>query len=100
MIEFERTRYRDSKSAIDEVRERVFVDDQSIPAEIVWDDRDEACAHVVAFDRNESGDRVPVGAARIDLERGGKIGRVAVVPDRRRTGLGRRLMEELVEIAS
>jgi predicted GNAT family N-acyltransferase len=80
--------------AIRFVRETVFLLEQRIPAELEFDDRDGSCIHLLAFD-GES----PVGTARIDLEQGGKIGRVAVLAARRRSGVGAALMERLHAIA-
>ena len=48
----------------------MFIDEQRVPRELEFDERDEACRHVVAFD----GD-LPVGTGRLDLDYGGKIGR-------------------------
>jgi predicted GNAT family N-acyltransferase len=41
----------------------------------------------------------PIGTARLDLAYGGKVGRLAVLADRRRDGIGRALMERLHAIA-
>jgi predicted GNAT family N-acyltransferase len=80
--------------AIRDVRFTVFVDEQRVPAEIEIDDRDAHCRHVLAFD----GERA-VGTGRIDLEHGGKIGRVAVVAAARGSGVGTALMRLLHEMA-
>ncbi len=77
------------------VRREVFIKEQAVPEEIELDalDRDPATVHFVAI--NEAGR--PVGAARIRPYGDGavKIERVAVVRERRGTGLGTRLMEEV-----
>ena len=72
------------------VRETVFIDEQRVPRELEFDDRDALCVHVLAFD----GD-VPVGTGRLDLAYGGKVGRVAVVATHRRSGVGTAVMEAL-----
>lgn len=59
------------------------------------DERDTHCTHLLAFVGDEA-----VGTARIDLERAGKIGRLAVRPAWRRQGVGRALMERCHEIAA
>lgn len=68
-------RYDADYAAIRGVRFAVFVDEQSVPAEIELDERDPHCVHVLAHDAESR----PVGTGRIDLDAGGKIGRVAVL---------------------
>lgn len=75
------------------IRVEVFVEEQGVPEELELDDRDAACAHVLAFD--DAG--AAVGTGRIDVD--GKIGRVAVSAGARRTGVGRAMMELLHQVA-
>lgn len=81
-------------ASIRHVRSTVFIDEQRVPLELEFDDRDGHCRHVLAFD----GD-TPVATGRLDLDYGGKVGRVAVVATHRRTGVGRAIMLRLHEIA-
>jgi predicted GNAT family N-acyltransferase len=81
-------------ASIRRVRATVFIAEQSVPLELEFDDRDGHCRHVLAFD----GD-VAVGTGRLDLEYGGKVGRVAVVATHRRSGVGKAIMLRLHEIA-
>ena len=81
-------------ASIRRVRSTVFIDEQRVPRELEFDERDELCRHVVAFD----GD-VAVGTGRLDLDYDGKIGRVAVVASHRHLGVGRAIMQRLHEIA-
>jgi predicted GNAT family N-acyltransferase len=76
------------------VRERVFIDEQHVPRELEFDERDPLCRHVLAFE----GD-APVGTGRLDLHYGGKVGRVAVVATHRRRGVGAAVMQRLHTIA-
>jgi predicted GNAT family N-acyltransferase len=80
--------------AIRAIRTAVFVTEQRVPIEIEMDDRDAVCVHVLA-----SVDEVAVATGRIDIERDGKIGRVAVLASHRRTGVGAALMAHLHRIA-
>ena len=75
------------------VRHRVFVEEQHVPERIEWDGRDEASLHVMA--RDDRG--AVIGAAR--LLPTGQIGRMAVLPERRGFGVGRALLEAVVEAA-
>jgi predicted GNAT family N-acyltransferase len=76
------------------VRVTVFIDEQHVPLDLEFDDRDARCRHVLALDNG-----APIGTARLDLEYGGKVGRLAVLKRRRRGGVGRALMERLHAIA-
>ncbi len=82
-------------AAIRRIRFAVFVDEQQVPRELEMDDRDVACTHWLATD--ERGD--PIGTVRLDVEAGGKVGRLAVVAHARRRGVGRALMERVHEFA-
>ena len=81
-------------ASIRHVRETVFIDEQRVPRELEFDDRDPLCVHVLVFD----GD-APVGTGRLDLGYGGKVGRVAVLASHRRSGVGAALMKRLHDIA-
>jgi len=76
------------------VRTTVFIDEQRVPLELEFDDRDALCHHVLAFEGS-----TPIGTARLDLDYGGKVGRLAVLRRHRRDGVGRALMERLHAIA-
>jgi len=78
------------------VRTAVFIDEQRVPAELEFDERDTdpACFHVVAFAAD-----LPVATGRLDLGYDGKVGRVAVLAAYRKSGVGTRLMERLHTLA-
>ena len=88
------TTYQASQIDIMFVRRAVFIDEQSVPAELEIDGLDDRCLHALALVGEKA-----VGTARIDLEDGGKVGRVAVLSDYRRRGIGTRLMAALVRAA-
>lgn len=75
------------------VRTAVFVREQRIPLEIEHDEHDEHAVHCVAY----RGER-PVGTGRLLPQR--RIGRMAVLSDERRSGIGRRILGELVACAA
>jgi len=66
--------YDKQEEPIRSVRYAVFIEEQSVPSEMEFDDRDAVCIHVLAIDKN-----IPIGTGRIDIEKSGKIGRVAVL---------------------
>ena len=85
--------WRDDADLIRAIRLQVFVLEQQIPEHLEWDDADANALHLLVFTQK----RDAVGTAR--LEASGKIGRLAVMANYRRTGLGSRLLLELIKIA-
>ena len=78
---------------IRQVRRCVFIEELGIPAELEWDGRDAAAAHVLALD--DAGN--PVGTGRLLDD--ASLGRMAVLSSCRRQGVGRRLLAALMAIA-
>jgi predicted GNAT family N-acyltransferase len=82
------------RAALELVRRRVFIEEQGVPEPDEWDAADLEAWHLLA----ETPDREPVGTGRMD--RTGKIGRIAVLPQWRGAGLGRRIVLRLVNHAT
>lgn len=78
------------------LRRRVFILEQGVPEDEVFDGADEGAVHAVVFDAGE-----PVAAAR-SVQNGAswQIGWVAVDPSRRGAGLGRIVMEAAMKAAA
>ena len=83
-----------TEKALRAIRTQVFVEEQGVPAELEWDGLDEHAYHVVAYDP----DGVPIGTGR--LLQDGHIGRVAVLREWRRQGVGTALLDMLLVIAN
>jgi len=78
------------------IRRRVFQDEQGVPAEDEFDADDDRAVHVLA----DIGG-APVGTGRIVFHATyAKIGRMAVLTEHRRSGVGRALMDALVGVAA
>ena len=75
------------------VRYRVFVLEQGVPEALEWDGLDAQCRHVLT--RSTSG--APIGTGRLLPD--GHIGRMAVLPEWRRNGIGRAMLVELLRLA-
>lgn len=75
------------------IRERVFVQEQNVPAELERDGLDPLCAHVLA--RDLAGE--PVGTGRLTPD--GRIGRMAVLAHARKLGVGGALLDALIQVA-
>jgi predicted GNAT family N-acyltransferase len=86
------TSFRESEPAIRAVRDAVFGDEQGIPRELDWDGNDPECVQALAF---ASGD--PVGTGRLQPD--GRIGRIAVLRDSRRRGIGGLILNCLADAA-
>ena len=77
------------------IRLEVFVKEQNVPVEIESDEYDKIATHVLAFY-----DGAPVGCGRIVFfDEYAKIGRVAVLLNKRKNGIGKLICEELIKIA-
>lgn len=81
------------RAALIAVREEVFVREQNVPLEMELDEDDPRSVHVLA--RTDEG--TPVGAGRLTPD--GKIGRMAVMKNRRATGIGTAILRVLLEQA-
>jgi predicted GNAT family N-acyltransferase len=89
-----RASWRDDADRIRAVRLQVFVLEQKIPEHLEWDAADANALHLLALTKK----RDAVGTVR--LEASGKIGRLAVMANYRRLGIGSGLLVELVKIAA
>ena len=72
------------------IRFGIFVGEQNVPPGIELDDKDPDCLHAVAYD--EKGAAIGTGRLLPD----GHIGRMAVLKDWRRRGVGDAILEALV----
>ena len=75
------------------LRFAIFVGEQNVPAGIELDDLDASCVHAVAYDV----DGKAIGTGRLLPD--GHIGRMAVVTEWRRRGIGAEILAALVEEA-
>ena len=75
------------------IRFAIFVGEQNVPEGIDLDDKDKDCVHAIAYNV----DNKAVGTGR--LLPGGHIGRMAVVKEWRRMGVGAVLLDALSEEA-
>ncbi len=74
------------------VRKAVFVIEQNIPESEEWDAQDSISLHFVVYAQDQ-----PIATAR--LLQNNSIGRVAVLQQARGTGLGKRLMQHIIQVA-
>ncbi|NEX59710.1 GNAT family N-acetyltransferase [Noviherbaspirillum galbum] len=81
------------KEGAQAVRYDVFVVEQHVPLEMEWDEMDALSLHVVAYD--DAGKAIGTGRLLPD----GHIGRMAVRPEARNSGLGGRMLQALMDKA-
>lgn len=76
------------------IRRAVFIEEQGVSEGIEMDGLEDEAIHVLLLQ-----DGQPAGCARIMMNgQAGKIGRVAVLREHRRKGLGTAIMEECVRV--
>ncbi|MDN5871695.1 MAG: GNAT family N-acetyltransferase [Nitrococcus sp.] len=76
------------------VRRRVFIEEQGIPVELEWDELDRASRHIVGMTDYDT----PIGTVR--LTPNAHVGRMAVLPVWRRRGIGKQLLQAVLEEAA
>jgi predicted GNAT family N-acyltransferase len=85
--------WHDGEPLLRSIREKVFILEQGVPAELEWDGKDESCHHALALTANGEA----IGCGRITPD--GHIGRVAVLPEWRGKRIGSAILELLVDYA-
>lgn len=80
------------KKELSAVRHEVFVLGQNVPIELEIEEADKNYTHILA----RAGDK-PVGTVRLNSE--GHIGRVAVLKEYRKYGIGQEMMRQIEEVA-
>lgn len=84
-MEIEVTSWSAQRDVLQAIRRRVFIEEQGVPETLEWDDDDAHAVHFIARDGKR-----PVGCARLLAD--GTLGRMAVVLEYRRHGVGSQLV--------
>ena len=74
------------------IREQVFIQEQQIAVEDEWDAEDTVSVHFVVYDQDQ-----PIATAR--LLKNNSVGRVAVLKSHRGVGIGKLLMQQIIQQA-
>lgn len=77
--------------ALRQIREQVFIVEQSVPVELEWDAYDVGAVHLIAMDNQGQ----PIACARI---LNNSIGRMAVVKSWRGVGIGKALLQHAIQV--
>lgn len=92
-IRIRQASWSEDEAALRRVRARVFVAEQGVPEHLEWDGRDSEAVHLIA----ETASGAAIGTAR--LLAGGRLGRMAVLPDYRGQGVGSALLRYALLLA-
>jgi predicted GNAT family N-acyltransferase len=82
--------WEELKAGASEVRHQVFVVEQQVPVELELDERDADCLHALACDDDDR----PIATARLLPD--AHIGRMAVLPSSRGSGIGGAILQALM----
>ena len=74
------------------IREQVFIQEQGIAPEDEWDDFDVTAVHFMVYDKEQ-----PIATARLLPQH--SVGRVAVLMPYRKQGIGKILMQHIIDYA-
>ncbi len=95
MIELSITNWTEAQSLVKPLRYQVFVIEQKVPEEMEWDEFDGMALHAIVTADNQI-----VGTGRLILDGHiAKIGRMAVQSSRRNQGIGKSILNALIQTA-
>ena len=83
----------DDRDTLSAIRRKVFIEEQNVPEEMEWDVHDASSTHFLA-----TADHTAVATARLKPD--GQIGRMAVLPGYRNTGIGTELLKFVLHEAA
>lgn len=78
------------KDSLRQIRRQVFIEEQKVPEELEWDEFDDSSIHFLASCEDQ-----PVACARLKAD--GQIGRMAVLVEYRNRGVGRKLLQFILQ---
>ena len=88
-----KTRTTSEREAVFAIRRTVFIDEQNVPEDIEYDGSEDSALHFICLV-----DGRPVGAGRLSiLEDRLKVERVAILKEFRGMGLGRRMVQTVLQ---
>ncbi len=84
--------WAEAQSLAKPIRTSVFINEQHVPEAEEWDDDDATALHIIVIKNSEV-----IATARLTQQ--GKIGRMAVLKDHRKQGIGSMMLTELIKVA-
>jgi glucose-6-phosphate 1-epimerase len=92
-MKIERVTWQQAADQLSTIRRQVFVIEQQVDEALEWDGQDESANHLLAL--SEEG--IAIGCARLLAD--GHLGRMAVLADQRRRGVGSALLNAAIKWA-
>ncbi len=92
-IEIKRASFIRDFAELCHVREQVFIKEQGVPSDLEWDGLDQNAIHLLAVTPSQEA----VGTVRMLND--GHIGRMAVLDEWRNQGIGRQLLQQIIDVA-
>jgi predicted GNAT family N-acyltransferase len=92
-MRIERADWDSELPVIKAIRQQVFIEEQSVPADLEWDGKDDSATHWLAWQDGKA-------VATVRLLHDGHLGRMAVLADYRGNGIGRRLLKAVIDTAA
>jgi predicted GNAT family N-acyltransferase len=92
-MRIERADWDSEIPVIKAIRQQVFIEEQSVPADLEWDGKDHSATHWLAWQDSKA-------MATVRLLPDGHLGRMAVLADYRGNGIGRRLLKAVIDTAA
>jgi hypothetical protein len=85
--------WAEAQSLAKPIRTSVFINEQHVPEAEEWDDDDATALHIIVIKNDEA-----IATARLTQQ--GKIGRMAVLKDHRKQGIGSMMLTKLIKAAT
>jgi predicted GNAT family N-acyltransferase len=89
-VHIETVAWEQQRETLRNLRGTVFIQEQQVPQDVEWDDQDADATHFLI-----SSDNTPIGCGRLLAD--GKVGRMAILPEQRRRGIGAQLLAHILE---
>jgi predicted GNAT family N-acyltransferase len=95
-VKISQVSWREAENYLRAIRTPVFIEEQQVAPDFEWDELDTSAVHLLAMLEDFNSAPQPIACLRIiDYH---KIGRMAVLKEYRRLGLGAALLQNAVEI--
>ena len=88
------TNWAQHNKELSQVRRDVFIIEQKVPEALEWDEFDDTAIHILVLNEKQK----PIATGR--LKTNGQIGRMAVIKNYRKQGIGSAILKALINYAS
>jgi len=85
--------WQEERDELADIRRKVFIEEQNVPEDMEWDEYDETSTHFLARLDDKA-----IATARLKPD--GQIGRMAVLADYRDKGIGKKLLQFVLQDAN